>query len=210
MARKASRKKRGDTGYTFEQRMEDFAEEVQQLGEKFGEWVDGEAEWHRQQAQHISHVPEEPRPHFNGTFAVVGPLVSALVGLSLFMLVIWMMNFINAYVGSSLVMDLQIFLMANIGAFFLIFLFSSYNTYFSKAYPKGYSFLSPIATATGITLALWVLVSVIAIANSYIGVAVISAASLQIYDSLYTIFLVVLLIGYLVFLARGENKTKRD
>lgn len=174
--RKTSRRKTN----ILDERIEHFSKEVEAIGKgterKGGEW---ESWFHR-------------------TFGIVGPLISSIFGLLILALVILLMNFMNVRTGIPLFSDIGLFLFDSISWFFLIFLFFSYTSYFSRGYPKAYVPFSPIVTALGIAIAFWLAVRVINITNLYLGIPMLSVITFHVEKNLFLIFLFVLLLGYLV------------
>lgn len=213
MVRKSSGETRSGRVKTLEQRLEDFAEEVQRLGENFGKWIEEESKKHqskehqwRKQHDYPKHYEYEHR--FHKPFGLVGPFISAILGVILLALVVWAIGVVNFRIDSLLLAGIHFFLNANMGIFFLLFLFSSYNTYFSKVYPKLYFSFSPVANAVGITVAFWIVASVINISNLYIGSYTLYTITFYVLKNLHTIFVLVLLVGYMVILMKFFPSTR--
>lgn len=204
----------------FEKRVEDFAEEVEEFIEEFvyrvgamAEETWAEIEYHT--GRHAVQHPRSPKPRRqqrptkavmplgtpSGPFGLIEPFISSMIGIIIFSLVIWMMGFLGDQIGSLLLTDIQIFLRDKMGLFFIMFIFSSYNTYFSRKYHAAYAPLSPIATAVGVTFGLWVVANTIKIANHYIGMGAFSTIAVLVEGNLYPIFGMVLLVGYFALLA---------
>lgn len=181
---KTSRKKIGSKDVK-DQRIEHFSEEVKTLGERFGKRMEEKGEsWDS---------------WFHRTLGLVGPLISSIFGLVILIFIIWTLNFVNLQIGSGILFSIQTFLLTNIGLFFLIFLFFSYTSYFSKAYPKIYMPFSPIVIAVGIIIGFWIIVNTINISNLYVGSLILSNITLQIEKNIFWIFGFVLVLGYLIF-----------
>jgi len=177
---------------TLEQRIENFAEEVGILGksmEKEGEEIEN---W------------------FRRTLGIVGPLISSIFSLLVLAFIILALDFLNFQIGSVILSSIYSFLMTNIGLFFLIFLFFSYTSYFSKSYPKFYMFLSPIVTAIGIIIGFWVALNAINIVNYYLENSVLSVITFFIDRNLFLIFLILIFLGYLtIFIKLGAKRPIR-
>jgi phage shock protein PspC (stress-responsive transcriptional regulator) len=97
-------------------------------------------------------------------------------------------------------------MLAHIGWFFLIFMFFSYTSYVSKNFPKTYKPISPIVTAAGIIIALWIAASAIKIVNLSIQVEFLTSVASFIESSLGTLFYLLAVIGYVVLLASAVTK----
>lgn len=179
--RKARRKTREDV---LEQRVEHFGEEVGKLGEKFGKRMEKRG--------------EEWDTWFHRTFGIVGPLISGIFGIIILSLIVWLISFVNLGVGSVFLSNVNAFLLANLGLFFLIFLFFSYTSYFSRASPKAYRSFSPIVVAIGITITFWIAMQAMDISNLSLNIPWFSTVTFYIGANLPYIFLFFLFIGYLV------------
>jgi phage shock protein C len=167
-----------------DQRVNHFAEEVSSLGEKLG--------------MHIERKGDECNTWFHRTFGLVGPLISSIFGLVVLVLGVWAINFVNIPIGSSFLANIYLFLISNIGLFFLIFLFFSYTSYSSKVSPRSYRLFSPLVTTIGIAIGLWILSRAISISNISIGNRTLSDISFFIDRNLAILFVFILIIGYIL------------
>jgi phage shock protein C len=177
-----------------EQGLEDFSDEISRLGEKFGEHMEKEG-------KHAGDIMRD-------TFGVVGPLLSSAACLICVALLAFVLALVNIPVGSGLIDNIHNFLLANIGWFFLIFLFFSYASYLSKKACCAYRFVSPLVTAAGITVALWAVASAVDMANMPLGVEVLSSLSSFLSRSLFLFFIIFSVLGYLIAaagIALGRN-----
>jgi phage shock protein PspC (stress-responsive transcriptional regulator) len=106
---------------------------------------------------------------------------------------------------------MQAFLLVNLGMFFLIFLFFSYSSYFSRSNPQAYMPLSPFMTAAGITIGFWVAFEVLKIVNLSLGNAALSIVEFWMYRGLFIIFWIALLLGYLALLVKlvSQNQLRK-
>jgi phage shock protein PspC (stress-responsive transcriptional regulator) len=193
MARKkpkaAKRRKAGETA--FEQRVKDFGEEVGDLGERFGKRMERHGKgWEKR--------GDEWDSWFHRTLGVVGPLVSSVIGIILMGLLVWAMSFIGSVTGSWIIADIGTFIAGNIGTFFLIFLFFSYASYFSKFHRKTYRLFSPLSVAVGASVCFWIAAHAANTANISIGLPVLSEIAFYINQNLLLVFWFFLFLGYLV------------
>jgi phage shock protein PspC (stress-responsive transcriptional regulator) len=170
-----------------EQRVEHFAEEVEALGKRFGKKMEKRSEgW----------------DWFNRTFGIVGPLISSIIGMMVFAVVVWILRLVNLAINNSLIYNIHSFLFTNIGWFFLIFIFFSYSSYFSREYASGYMLFSPIIVSIGITIGFWIAMHAINIVNFYVVNSVLSAIVVYIRANLLWIFGFFVFVGYVVLLAK--------
>ena len=165
-----------------------FSEEVGNLGERFGRSVERKG--------------EEWDSWFHRTFGVVGPFVSSVFGIIILALAIRVLGFINAGLGSAILSSVHDFLLANVGLFFLMFLFFSYTSYLSKANNRAYLPFSPILTAIGAAVGFWVAMKGVLAVNAHMQMQAVERAAAFVLDSLFWVFWFVLLLGYVVLLAR--------
>jgi len=178
-----------------EKGFEDFGEEMGKLGERIGEAFEKKGRgWERSE--------ERCGGWFRRTFGLAGPLLSSILGIVIFSLLIWVIGFVNGIVQTGLLFNIQVFLQANLGLFFLFFLFFSYASYFSKEYKAAYRPVSPVFAAAGFTIGFWMVAKAIAVANISLGLQTLTRIHTYIESSLLMIFWVLLVIGYLVLLAR--------
>jgi phage shock protein PspC (stress-responsive transcriptional regulator) len=168
----------------FEQGIEDFSEEIERLGERFGQRME-------EKGRHAGSFMHD-------TFGVVGPLLSSVCGLVCLAILMWVLALVNVPVGSGLLYNVQYFLLAHVAWFFLIFLFFSYSSYLSRKMGGHYMLISPLISAAGITVALWIAASAIRIANIPLGVDVFSSLSTFISQNLWLFFCLFSFLGYLI------------
>jgi phage shock protein C len=170
---------------SLDRQVEHFGEEVGALGEKFG--------------RRMEHKGQEWDSWFHNTFGLVGPLISSIFGLLILALVVWAVTMVNLPIGSSFMANIGMFLVSNMGLFFLIFLFFSYTSYLSRVSPRGYLPFSPIAVAAGITMALWMVTEVLSIANLSLGISLFTEITSFTQRNLAWIFGFFLVLGYVIF-----------
>ena len=189
MPKKKAPKRKGKTKEkdVIDQRMEHFGEEIERLGKR------------------MEKRGKEWESWFHRTFGLVGPLISSIFGIIIFALLSWVLYLINIPVGSIFLGNVYYFLTDNMGLFFLIFLFFSYSSYFSKAFPRMYRPVSPVLTAVGITIGLWIAIQAINIANISLGITQLSILMFYIEVNLLLIFWVALFLGYLVLAVKTST-----
>ncbi|MFH0956598.1 MAG: PspC domain-containing protein [Candidatus Aenigmatarchaeota archaeon] len=181
---KAAPQKKAAKGGQLERGIEDFSEEIGRLGEKFG--------------QRIEEKGRHAGTFMRDTFGVVGPLLSSVVGLVALAVLMWVLALINVPVGSGLLYNVHYFLLAHVAWFFLIFLFFSYSSYLSRRMGEHYRLVSPLISAAGITVALWIAASAVRIANIPLGVEVLSSLSTFLSQNLWLFFCLFAFLGYLI------------
>jgi phage shock protein C len=167
-----------------DKRVEHFSEEVEAIGKRIekrgGEWDS----W------------------FHRTFGIIGPFISSIFGILLLSLASWAITFMRAHVMSSFLTSVNVFILSNMGLFFLIFMFFSYSSYFSKVSPRGYTLFWPFVIAGGVTVGFWIAGNAISIANLSLGIQMLSTIVFYIENSFWWIFGFTLLFGYVLVAAR--------
>jgi phage shock protein PspC (stress-responsive transcriptional regulator) len=108
------------------------------------------------------------------------------------------MSFVNSKVGSWFITDISVFLANNIGAFFLIFLFFSYTSYFSRSNHRVYRLFSPVSFAFAAAVCFWIGAHAMNTVNVSLGVPLLSAIAFLINENLFLVFWLFLCLGYLV------------
>jgi len=194
--KKPERKAKGND--VLERRIKDFGEEVQELGERLGKRMEELGK----RAEKKDHSHES---WFSSTFGLVGPFVSSVLGIAVFAIFTWILTIINVPVQSGFLSNITSFLMANIGIFFLIMLYFSYTSYFSKSEPALYWPVSPIFTALGIVIGFWVASEAIKIVNIPLGISWLWTVAVEIGRNLFLLFWLAMLLGYLVLLLRSTG-----
>jgi phage shock protein C len=179
-AKKAASKKR----HVLEKRAEHFGREVETLGKRLERKGDEWDTW------------------FHRTFGPVGPIISSIFGIVILGLLVWILGIVNIPIGSSFLGRMESFLFNNMGLFFMIFLFFSFTSYLSRAYPRAYFPFSPITLAAGITIAFWLASEAISIANLSMGIIFISSTVVFIQANLAGLFAFFLILAYITFAIR--------
>lgn len=174
----------------FENRMEEFGEEVERIGERFGKRMERKGKncgnW------------------FHKTFGVIGPLLSSVVGIILLAVFVWLLSLVNAILGSGLVTSIRDFINGNMGLFFILMVFFSYSSYLSKVSPRNYRIFSPISIALKATVFFWIVMSVMHIANLTIKSLQLTMIAFYIEMNLMLIFWLFLFLGILYVLLKGR------
>lgn len=189
--RKAARKRkavRKEPEHTLERGTQHFSDEVQRLGERFGANMERKGDtWDS---------------WFHSTFGFIGPIISSVFGLLILGLAAVAIRFVNVALSSMFLFNVQAFLLVNLGLFFLVFLFFSYSSYFSKTSPRAYLPFSPLVTAAGISIGLWVAMNVVRIANVSLGIPALNLIEFWMGAAVIVVFWIALVIGYLILLVR--------
>ena len=192
----ARKRKRPVKGHTVEKGIDNFSEEVGSIGDNLEKALDRNC--------------QNAKGWFRSTFGLIGPLLSSVLGIIILAALIWLLSVVNMPIGSELLQNLHYFLMLHVGWFFLILLFFSYSSYLTGNFPKACRLFSPITSAAGITIGLWLAAEMISIANRSLDIDMLAGIVFFIRSSLFILFWLFLLLGYLILLLNSmERKTQK-
>lgn len=187
--RKPRKRVKGEKDFDkwIEKRAKDFAEEIEEMGRKFEAEIDKRSKKHEKKHEW----------HFR-MFGPIGPLFGSAAGIIFVAIGICILNFINMPLGSSFISSVSNFLFSNLHWFFLVSLFFGYNDYFSKGFPKNYWIISPFMTGIGIAIVAWVLGWVFGVVSNYTDASIFPQLSSFLGESLWAIFVLVAVLGYVI------------
>jgi len=166
--------------------------EVNSLGRKFEKTADRKC--------------ERTECWFNKNLGWAGPLISGIFGWLFFVFGVWVLRFMNFYIKNNILSGIHLFFLANLGLFFLIFLFFSYTSYFSRNCKKAYLLFSPILNALGFIIGVWVVLRIIGIIGIYENISTIYTIAFYMEKNLFWIFWFVILFGYFILLVNILSK----
>lgn len=176
----------------FEQKVEDFGEEVGNIGRKFGDRMENRG--------------KRFESHCHSTLGIIGPVVSSTIGIIVLAIAIWILGFINRESGIAIFGEISKFLLDYIGLFFAASLFFSYADYLEKIRPGAFAVFSPIVSAAGITFAFWILAHLLLIATNSLAIPALAGIALFVLAQKYLIFAFFLVVLYIAFLVKGPEK----
>ncbi|NYT12067.1 MAG: PspC domain-containing protein [Methanomassiliicoccales archaeon] len=180
-------KEKGD----FERRIDDFAQEMGALGKRV------EKEFNSRGGDFESWS--------DSTLGILGPLIWSLIGLAFLVLIIGVMSLIGNSVQTF--HDIADFLLANIWLIFALGLLFSYSNFFSRRYKEKFRWVQPIFTALGIVFGLWIASEIMFILATNFNIEFLETISSIMSTYLGVIFIVILAIGYVVFLISLMSST---
>ncbi len=169
-----------------------FESEVNSLGKKFEKTADRKC--------------EETECWFNKTLGWAGPLISGIFGLLSLVLCVWVLGFMNFQIRNNILSGMHSFFLANLGLFFLIFIFFSYTSYFSRNHKKLYLPFSPILDALGFVIGAWVILRIIGIVGIYENISTIYTIAFYVEKNLFWIFWFIVFFGYFILLIKILSK----
>ncbi|MFH1101159.1 MAG: zinc ribbon domain-containing protein [Methanobacteriota archaeon] len=187
----------------FEQRVTDFAEEVEKTGKKVGKKVeeaakkfaDDTGEMGKRIEKKMDKVEKNIGQWHERVFGVFGPLISSFIGLIVFRLVIEFLRISGdeAPVMGSIATALYSYLLW----LFVGMLLASYTEYFSRKY-KPFRWVSPVLSAICFAIFLWLVSRILFSLGGNLGITGLVSAAGVVERYLPMIFVFVVLFGYMI------------
>jgi hypothetical protein len=205
---------KSDMTLTIERHTKKFAKGMEQMGKRAGENMAQTAKHIHEDIQdmgkRMGHRVDRASRHsenwYDSRFGVIGPLISSFIFLIVLRLVIEILQIpSSATPESKAVASVFIFYILPL---FAITLISNYIKYFAK---KSYQFriFSPLFHSIALVLFLWVVVKILNGIGSRLRITDIGTATTSLENSLPTIFIFVLLIGYVVLAVTMPRELQR-
>jgi len=181
-----------------------FAADMEQMGKNLGESMTQAAHRIQKDSQdvgkriedRVDHASKSMEHWYDRTFGVFGPILASFIFLIVFRLAIAVLEIPSVQTPDTL--KVAAILVAYVLPLFAVTLLSNYTTYFAR---KSFKFriFSPLFHAIAFILFLWILVKILYDVSTRFVLADVRTAAASLESSLPTIFVFVLLIGY-VFL----------
>jgi hypothetical protein len=192
-----------DIGSTIEQHAKQFAQDMEQVGKKVGDQMAQAAkkvhETTQKEARQFEHRMDRVNRHaenwYNKTFGPFGPLLESFIFLIVFRVAIMVMELPN--VDAPDVHIIATILLPYILPLFALTLLSNYTQYLSKKFFKIKVF-SPLLYAIFFVLLFWIVSKILYDASTQFTIIDLRTAALSLENSLPTVFVFVLLIGYVI------------
>ena len=173
-------------------RFDDFAEEMENLGKKL------EKEGKRL-SERLDNQGKQMETWFQRTFGVLGPMLSSIAGLIILGIIIWVFAYLGRQTGNSVFTDISNLFLDNIVWLFSASLLMSYTEYGNRKAPHYFKWLSPLTTAAGLTILLWVLANIFIILGRNTALFFFPSLSAFINGNITAFFFLFLILGYLIF-----------
>jgi hypothetical protein len=194
---------KSDAASTIERHAKMFAQDMEHMGKNLGESLTNAAK--RVQGgssdigKHIEQRVDRTSKHIEGwydrTFGILGPLLSSFIFLIVLRLVIEIAKISGDEVPdiSTITAVILIYLLPLFGTTLL----SNYTSYFAR---KSYKFriFSPLFHSIVFVLFLWIVAQILFTLRDRLHIADLRTAAVSIENSLPTVFVFVLLIGYVI------------
>lgn len=192
-----------ETQSTIEDHAKAFAQNMEQMGKNLGDSLTRAA--HRVQEEskqagkrlehRVNYASKSMENWYDRSFGILGPLLASFLFLIILRIVIEVLR-----VSGDEVQDMTAItsvLLTYLLPLFAITLLSNYTSYFSR---KSFKFrvFSPLLHASAFVLILWVVVQILHDLRNRLDIAELGTASTSLENALPSIFILILLIGYVV------------
>jgi len=195
--------KTGSAPASFDQRVKEFAQNMDRLGKRVGDHVsqtvqrvtDRTSEAGKRFEQRTTLVSTHAERWYDRTFGILGPLISSFIFLIVMRIIIQVLQLqqdtveVFRILGSSLYTYLLIL--------FGVTLLSNYTQYFSRKSLR-FRVFSPLLTAVVPVVWLWVAMQILLTLSDPLKMPDLKVAASSIEEILPVVFIFVLLIGYVV------------
>jgi len=203
-----------DSASPLEQHAKKFTQDVDRMGKNMGESISHVAKRIQTNSQDIGKRIEQRVDHaskymenwYDHTFDIFGPLLSSFIFLIIFRIAIMVMEIPS--MQSVETNKIATILLVYILPLFLVTLLSNYTQYFAR---KSYKFrvFSPLIYATTLILLLWIISQILYDVSIQFTLSEVRTAAVSLENSLPTIFIFVLLLGYVIlFLSMPKDHEK--
>lgn len=129
-------------------------------------------------------------------FSIIGPVIASMIRLIGFAIVIWLLEFVNSFLGIRIITSIDAFLLSNLGLFFVVFLAFSYISFLVRNFPRLHFFLRPLFFASGFSVAAWLAKSSIIASRAAIENQELFNIAIYMQENLLNIFMIILAVGY--------------
>jgi len=191
-----------------------FAQDMEQMGKNLGESVTHTAkrihgntrDMGKRFEQRVDQVGKNVENWYDRTFGVLGPLLASFIFLIILRLVIEIAKISGDEVPemSTITVVILIYLLP----LFCTALLSNYTSYFAR---KSYKFriFSPLFHSMALVIMLWIVAQILHSLRDRLQIADLGTAAINIENILPTVFVFVLLIGYVVIAMTMSREQER-
>jgi len=191
-----------------------FAQDMEQMGKNLGESVTHTAkrihgntrDMGKRFEQRVDQVGKNVENWYDRTFGVLGPLLASFIFLIILRLVIEIAKISGDEVPemSTITAVILIYLLPLFGTALL----SNYTSYFAR---KSYKFriFSPLFHSMALVIMLWIVAQILHSLRDRLQIADLGTAAINIENILPTVFVFVLLIGYVVIAMTMSREQER-
>lgn len=204
-----------DVASTIERHAKQFAKDMEQMGKKAGDHMvqtakqihDNTQERTRHFEHRIDRVSRHTENWYDHTFGILGPLLASFIFLIVFRLAIMVLEIPSVQTPETT--KIAAIFLVYILPLFTVTLLSNYTKYFAR---KSYRFrvFSPLFYAITFILFLWIITKILYDVSVRFAISDLGTTAVSLENSLPTIFVFVLLIGYVILfmsMPRDQERT---
>jgi len=206
---------KSDAASTIERHAKMFAQDMEQMGKKLGESMthtvkrmEGDSHDIGKRIEHrVDYASKHVENWYNRNFGIFGPLLESFIFLIVLRLAIIVLEIPSVW---TLETDkIAAILLVYILPLFAVTLLSNYTKYFAR---KSYKFrvFSPLFYAITLILFLWIIAKILYDVSVRFTLSDLRTVAVSLENSLPTIFIFVLLIGYVILflsMPRDQERT---
>ena len=174
----------------FEQNMDHFGEEVEQIGKKIEE--------------SFEKTGKQVETWYDKTFGVFGPVLSALIAFVILFIFINIFQFFGQ--NRPWMLEISTFLESLLLLFLVIFLLSSFSHYLSKKI-KPFRFVSPLIGAIVFMVWFWVAITILAIIANQFDLAFVQTFTDFFEALIFPLAVLILLLGYVGVITSSRQES---
>jgi gas vesicle protein len=203
-----------DVGSTIERHAKQFAQTMEQTGKKVGDNIASAAKQFHESSQkearsfeqRMDRMSRRTESWYERSFGPFGPLLESFIFLIVFRVILMVMGLPNQQTPE--IHTVAVILLAYILPLFVLSLLSNYTQYLSK---KFFSFrvFSPLLYAIFFILFCWVISRILSDASTHFTIPDLQTAAVSLENSLPTIFVFVLLIGYVILMINLPKEQRK-
>lgn len=205
---------KSDAASPLEQHAKSFAKDMEQMGKNLGESVTHAVKRIQSDSQDIGKRVEQRIDHagnsmenwYHRAFGIFGPLLESFIFLIVFRIIIMVMDLPNQQTPE--IHTIAAILLVYILPFFALSLLSNYTNYFSKKYFQ-FKIFSPLLYAIFFVVFCWIISRILYDVSAYFTISNLQTAALSLENSLPTIFIFVLLLGYVILILSLPRDQKK-
>lgn len=192
-----------------------FTQDMEQVGKSIGESISHTTKHIKSDTQdlgkriekRVDHASKSLENWYDRSFGIFGPLFSSFIFLIIFRIAIMVMEISS--IQSVETNKIAAILLVYILPLFLVTLLSNYTQYFAR---KSYKFrvFSPLIYAITLILLLWIISQILYDISIQFTLSEVRTAAVSLENSLPTIFIFALLIGYVILymsMPKNQNRT---
>jgi hypothetical protein len=183
---------------SFEKKVEGFAEDVSKVGKKAGEKIEQTA---KRFGEATDRAGARIENWYDRTFGIFGPIIVSFIGLIIIRLVIEVLRL--GADTTPVFADISNILYDYLLLLFILMLLSSYTSYFSKKW-KSFQWFSPLTFAIVFVIIFRLVMLILSEISSSEGLTNLETEASKWSEQSYLImiFVIVLLFGYLILVAK--------